>query len=156
MEKFLCSRLKGGPPPHPSILYKHHIMVNGNDVHETCRMVLKTTAHRQRSTVASGTTPSGCTQRAPTGNKNTRPGLACPSIKERSKQSNIVSIRPPPKQALDGGLGDYTQWVHSACPHWTRNYLVYWRRKHPSGCKIKTDRNSIGNELTIPLTRTLA
>ena len=22
-------------------------------------------------------------------------------------------------QALDDGLGDYTQWVHSACPHWT-------------------------------------
>jgi hypothetical protein len=60
-------------PPHNPI--QRHIMVDGNDVHETCRMVLKTTAHRQRSTVVSGTTPSGCTQRAPTGYKNTRPGL---------------------------------------------------------------------------------
>ena len=27
-------------------------------------------------------------------------------------------------QALDGGLGDYTQWVHSACPHWTYYHLT--------------------------------
>ena len=122
MEKFNCSRLKGGPLPHPTTLYKRHIMVDGNDVHETCRMVLKTTAHRQRSTVVSGTTPSGCAQRAPTGYKNTQLGLACQSIKEESKQPNIVSIRPPSMQALDGGLGDYTQWVHSACPHWTYDH----------------------------------
>ena len=43
--------------------------------------------------------------------------------KKKSKQANIVSIRPPPVQALNGDLGDYTQWVHSACPHWTKNLL---------------------------------
>ena len=25
-------------------------------------------------------------------------------------------------QPFDSGLGDYTQWVHSVCPHWTRNH----------------------------------
>ena len=25
--------------------------------------------------------------------------------------------------AVDYGLGDYTQWVHSACPHWFKNSI---------------------------------
>ena len=30
----------------------------------------------------------------------------------------LVLLDPRRLLAADGGLGDYTQWVHSACPHW--------------------------------------
>ena len=39
-------------------------------------------------------------------------------------------------QAFDGGLGDYTQWVHSACPHWT--YFYSTRSVLSNGNNIKT------------------
>jgi hypothetical protein len=29
-----------------------------------------------------------------------------------------VTLRLPPNQTFNGSLGDYTQWVHLACPHW--------------------------------------
>jgi len=32
----------------------------------------------------------------------------------------LVLSDPRRLPAVDGGLGDYTQWVHSACPHWKR------------------------------------
>ena len=30
-----------------------------------------------------------------------------------------VTLRLPPNQTFNGSLGDYTQWVHLACPHWS-------------------------------------
>ena len=42
-------------------------------------------------------------------------------------------------QALDGGLGDYTQWVHSACPHWT-----YYQNKSKTPADDSAHRNSAG------------
>ena len=52
---------------------------------------------------------------------------------------------------FDSGLGYYTQWVHSACPHWTRNHSTETRstqgekqvrakRKHPVGVESKWTR----------------
>ena len=29
-----------------------------------------------------------------------------------------VTLRLLPNQIFNSSLGDYTQWVHSACPHW--------------------------------------
>ena len=47
----------------------------------------------------------------------TQPHSIRPDLSESKKTKQ--SFRPPPMQASDGGLGDYTQWVHLACPHWT-------------------------------------
>ena len=36
----------------------------------------------------------------------------------------LVLSDPRRLPAVDGGLGDYTQWVHSACPHWSNLHSV--------------------------------
>ena len=39
-----------------------------------------------------------------------------PDRVEELKEKIFLS-RPPPNHTFDDGLGDYTQWLHSACPH---------------------------------------
>ena len=39
-----------------------------------------------------------------------------PDRVEELRNKTFLS-RPPPNHTFDGGLRDYTQWVHSACPH---------------------------------------
>ena len=36
----------------------------------------------------------------------------------------LVLSDPCRLPAVDGGLGDYTQWVHSACPHCSNLHSV--------------------------------
>ena len=74
-----------------------------------------TTAESKHSIVVSGTTPSGCTWRAPTGPVY---HPAWSSQREYAKKRDRFSD-PGRLPAVDCGLGDYTQWVHSACPHWS-------------------------------------
>ena len=77
----------------------------------------KTTVDCPQSTIASGTTPSGCTLCAPAGSDPTRPvrRSRVQGVKKRGeRKKNSDHSRLP---AVDRGLGDYTQWVHLACPH---------------------------------------
>ena len=69
-----------------------------------------------QSTIVSGTTPSGCTLRAPTGSDPTRSARRSrvQGVKKEEERKNSDHGRLP---AVDRGLGDYTQWVHLACPH---------------------------------------
>ena len=36
----------------------------------------------------------------------------------------LVLSYPRGLLAVDGGLGNYTQWVHSACPRWSNLHSV--------------------------------
>ena len=75
---------------------------------------LRLQLNQKHSTVVSGTTPSGCTQRAPTGSVTFQLTWFVQSVKKTYDLFSDHSRLP----AVDHGLGDYTQWVHSACPHW--------------------------------------
>ena len=76
----------------------------------------QTTVDCQQSTTVSGTTPSGCTWHAPTGSDPTRPDR----VEETNYQFGLHSTKCKDYSRLPAvhrGLGGYTQWVHSACPH---------------------------------------
>ena len=63
---------------------------------------------------------------------NTQHGLPSMSQKKREKESRFSD--PSRLPAVDRGLGDYTQWVHLACPHWIGSTLdsatLEWSGRH--------------------------
>ena len=98
----------------------------------------KTTVDCPQSTIVSGTTPSGCTLRAPTGSDPTRPDR----VEETNYQFGFHSTKYKDYSRLPAvhrSLGDYTQWVHLACPHSSKRLI-----DTPSG---RTDIKIFGKEI---------
>ena len=54
-----------------------------------------------------------------------------------------VTLRLLPYQIFNSSLGDYTQWVHLACPHWFRSTLSMvcpaWVKKKREDSKTLAD-----------------
>ena len=135
---------------------------------------LKPSARLILSDRGSGTTHSGCTQRASTGRelrkkhfarrKTISRSLKCYSTSESERNKFyqyqlrrfLVLSDPRRLPAVDDGLGDYTQWVHSACPHWSNLHSIQpdrseWRTTNKQVLRLPpaTKRNCYKVSLTL-------